>query len=1019
MGDENPICTLGDYSKPSHEVYKYTIELPIGNNMVPLRSGTIRLVQNGCSFHEFRSEDLNQHLKDYLKLLDSLDLDGLTPKSPSSWHRPLAPSLNFFMTMSIPSQDEPLINRPVYCMEDPEQDFVEYISSLTDETRESLELGKNGSPFVQGEVPAKMEDPGLFTLPCRLGEPFNTLVDLGSCVNIILLYLFQKLNIGLLEETDHVFRLADRTKSYPVGIVKYVEVHIGKLNLLNDFYMIDIKKDSETLLLVGRGFLATANAVIDRRMTKIAVGEGITSPWMAFEGNTRNLGSFGEETDEITDLHQILEEVMLTEHGDGIASIKQRRRDLFSDGFWNLEIASGRLRKLAFVCISVDTSRETRVHRKDTIGRVVTSGIRITPEPFGMVGVNLIEDDKSLKGRAILDVMVWRHPDVAIDDPRPAAGTFNMANKNRFCDPVLWGADRNVMGIHDFLCLPGWTVAEVSTSGAASSLVAKRTRFALAQSSSSTTRPSLFAGDDDESADNDDACVEIPLVTPLRSFIVIPSSGNQGGSSVAPTAEDSNTRDSQGKGIMVDDVAAPSGGVSRQIPSSRPTPSFRDVFGNAIHMNFFPFFAGPYYTTYPENGVAGNYEFTREEWDAPHRPTFEILTKDVFKDPDVSRLNDKLATFDASFAKSKAKGKERKKKIKSFTKSLDNLHFEVARLSAALNKATILEAKRDDEILVQGELLSLAANAGFERSFPFVAQTDYAFLNKIFEYAAKPLSVILQLKPENLVHPTNVPIPKDPHVSSPIAKESSVTPVPKSFELFANVAPVSSVVASEQNEEQVNAVVDGSDFEMADAVESKRIFSVPTDVVAALSVGRKGDGSITSSTIKEFGFAPSTLLVALPFLLLLVSSTDGLVLIPTDTSWLRNSSFIVASPVNTSAFRHSIRSSLSFGMANVCNLLSFLLILRRASLVSFVQLDSFVVSILVQASRMGCFSSASFGMNLQMAVSCRNKLRIWFELIGVGLRMIACILPGSTFSPSYVTIWQINLPSFTPNEDMV
>ncbi|GKG08059.1 hypothetical protein Tco_0333891, partial [Tanacetum coccineum] len=26
--------------------------------------------------------------------------------------------------------------------------------------------------------------------------------------------------------------------------------------------------------------------------------------WMAFGGNTRDLGSFGEETDEITDLHQ-------------------------------------------------------------------------------------------------------------------------------------------------------------------------------------------------------------------------------------------------------------------------------------------------------------------------------------------------------------------------------------------------------------------------------------------------------------------------------------------------------------------------------------------------------------------------------------------------------------------------------------------------------------------------------------------------------------------------------------------
>ncbi|GJR02462.1 zinc finger, CCHC-type containing protein [Tanacetum coccineum] len=76
MGDENPIHTLGDYSKPSHEGYRNTIEFPEWNNVVPLRSDTIRLVQNGCSFYELRSEDPNQHLKDFLKIMDSLDLDG-------------------------------------------------------------------------------------------------------------------------------------------------------------------------------------------------------------------------------------------------------------------------------------------------------------------------------------------------------------------------------------------------------------------------------------------------------------------------------------------------------------------------------------------------------------------------------------------------------------------------------------------------------------------------------------------------------------------------------------------------------------------------------------------------------------------------------------------------------------------------------------------------------------------------------------------------------------------------------
>ncbi|GJT78650.1 MAK10-like protein [Tanacetum coccineum] len=159
-------------------------------------------------------------------------------------------------------------------------------NAILDKYIESLELGKNGSAFVQGEAPTKMKDPGLFTLPCRLGDskPLDTLADFGSCVNIIPLYLFKKLNIGLLEETDHIFRLADGTKSYPVGIVKDVEVRIGKLKLLNDFYVIDMKKDPETPLLVGRGFLATANVVIDCRMAKIAVEKGITRSVFGVKG---------------------------------------------------------------------------------------------------------------------------------------------------------------------------------------------------------------------------------------------------------------------------------------------------------------------------------------------------------------------------------------------------------------------------------------------------------------------------------------------------------------------------------------------------------------------------------------------------------------------------------------------------------------------------------------------------------------------------------------------------------------
>ncbi|GJY01103.1 MAK10-like protein [Tanacetum coccineum] len=329
MGDENPIRTLGDYSKPSHEGYKNTIELP-SDNVVPLRCRHHPIGAKGLLIHGTSVGGSKQTPQRFLKLVDHLTLTGDNRERASlvyliSFRVKLAIGLKVF-------QQDPFTTSPYdtqYCMENPRTSLLsEYASYRTDDAGEysgilsspgktilvtpiirhgevtqtldaglskfeadfkrqqeepeptledefedlhlnlpvlevlahaliyyaildkyveSLELGKNGSSFVQGEVPAKMEDP-----------------DYSST-----------LNIGLLEETDHIFGLADGTKSYPVGIVKDVEVHIGKLKLLNDFY-IDMKKDPKTPLLVGRGFLATANAVIDYRMAKIAVGVGVT-----------------------------------------------------------------------------------------------------------------------------------------------------------------------------------------------------------------------------------------------------------------------------------------------------------------------------------------------------------------------------------------------------------------------------------------------------------------------------------------------------------------------------------------------------------------------------------------------------------------------------------------------------------------------------------------------------------------------------------------------------------------------
>ncbi|GJS82818.1 hypothetical protein Tco_0749359 [Tanacetum coccineum] len=80
----------------------------------------------------------------------------------------------------------------------------------------------------------------------------------------------------------------------------------------------------------------------DKQIPNVRVFDEIFSTWMAFRGNTRDLCSFGEETDDTTDLHQIHEEILFSERGDDVTGIKRHRRDPSSDGVRDLVMASGR-----------------------------------------------------------------------------------------------------------------------------------------------------------------------------------------------------------------------------------------------------------------------------------------------------------------------------------------------------------------------------------------------------------------------------------------------------------------------------------------------------------------------------------------------------------------------------------------------------------------------------------------------------------------------------------------------------
>ncbi|GKA00672.1 putative reverse transcriptase domain-containing protein [Tanacetum coccineum] len=80
--------------------------------------------------------------------------------------------------------------------------------------------------------------------------------------------------LGELAHTKLTVELADSTVKYPKGIVENVIVGIGKFVFLVDFIILDMPKDIEVPLILGRLFLSTAHAKIDVFKRKITLRVG-------------------------------------------------------------------------------------------------------------------------------------------------------------------------------------------------------------------------------------------------------------------------------------------------------------------------------------------------------------------------------------------------------------------------------------------------------------------------------------------------------------------------------------------------------------------------------------------------------------------------------------------------------------------------------------------------------------------------------------------------------------------------
>ena len=142
------------------------------------------------------------------------------------------------------------------------------------EEPEVITLSKECSAIIQNSLPTKLDDPGSFCVPCRMGEnSFSALCDLGSSVSVLQVSVSKIMQLGELKPTAITLQLADRSLRRQVGILEDVPVTVGKISYPVDFIVLDMSDKSEAIIL-GRPFLATAGALIDVKGAKLTMRFG-------------------------------------------------------------------------------------------------------------------------------------------------------------------------------------------------------------------------------------------------------------------------------------------------------------------------------------------------------------------------------------------------------------------------------------------------------------------------------------------------------------------------------------------------------------------------------------------------------------------------------------------------------------------------------------------------------------------------------------------------------------------------
>ena len=132
-------------------------------------------------------------------------------------------------------------------------------------------LTEQVSAIIQSKNPVKYKDPGSPTISVNIGGTCidKALLDLRASVNLLPYSVYKQLGLGELKPTNITLSLADRSVKIPKGIVEDVLIKVDKFYYPVDFVVLDIELiengPNHVPIILGRPFLATANAIINCR----------------------------------------------------------------------------------------------------------------------------------------------------------------------------------------------------------------------------------------------------------------------------------------------------------------------------------------------------------------------------------------------------------------------------------------------------------------------------------------------------------------------------------------------------------------------------------------------------------------------------------------------------------------------------------------------------------------------------------------------------------------------------------